>query len=75
MRLRRSIDNIGDVIRVAGVSSESYAGYNDLYRITDVATLVLATSITVASASTVSGSATVGIGSTGELAVGVGQDI
>ena len=27
-------NNVGDVIRVAGVSSESYAGYNDLYRIT-----------------------------------------
>ena len=29
-------NNVGDVIRVAGVSSESYAGYNDLYRITEV---------------------------------------
>ena len=29
-------NNVGDVIRVTGVSSESYAGYNDLYRITEV---------------------------------------
>ena len=30
-------DNVGDVIRVTGVSSEGYAAYNQLYRITDVA--------------------------------------
>ena len=29
-------NNVGDVVKIAGVSSESYAGYNDLYRITDV---------------------------------------
>ena len=29
-------NNVGDVIRITGVSSESYAGYNDLYRITEV---------------------------------------
>ena len=29
-------NNVGDVVRISGVSSESYAGYNDLYRITDV---------------------------------------
>ena len=31
-------DNVGDVVRVSGVSSESYAAYNDLYRITSVET-------------------------------------
>ena len=29
-------NNIGDTVRVSGVSSVSYAGYNNLYRITDV---------------------------------------
>ena len=29
-------NNVGDVIRISGVSSESYVGYNNLYRITDV---------------------------------------
>ena len=29
-------NNVGDVVRISGVSSESYAAYNDLYRITDV---------------------------------------
>ena len=59
LSVEKIYSNIGDVIRIAGVSSESYAGYNDLYRITDVATGA-ATSITVASASTVSGFSTVG---------------
>ena len=31
-------DNTGDVVRFIGVSSESYSGYNSLYRITSVAT-------------------------------------
>ena len=55
-------DNVGDVIRVIGVSSESYAGYNDLYRITSVP-IGAATSVTVDSASTVSGFST-DVGST-----------
>jgi hypothetical protein len=29
-------DNVGDVVRVSGVSSEGYAGYNNLYRIAEV---------------------------------------
>ena len=36
VEVEKIYDNVGDVIRVAGVSSESYAGYNDLYRITNV---------------------------------------
>ena len=31
-------NNVGDVIRVSGVSSESYSEYNDLYRITGITT-------------------------------------
>ena len=67
-------DNVGDVIRISGVSSASYAGYNQLYRITDVPTGA-ATSITVESSSTVSGFATVGIDSTGDIPVGVGYTL
>ena len=55
-------DNVGDTIRVIGVSSESYAEYNDLYRITGVP-IGAATSMTVESASTVSGFST-DVGST-----------
>jgi hypothetical protein len=29
-------NNVGDTVRITGVSSESYADYNNLYRITDV---------------------------------------
>ena len=29
-------DNVGDTIRLQELGSESYAGYNELYRITDV---------------------------------------
>jgi len=40
-------DNIGDTLRVAGVTSEGYAGYNQLYRITGSAGLksIQATSV------------------------------
>ena len=36
VEVERVYDNVGDVIRITGVSSESYAGYNDLYSITSV---------------------------------------
>ena len=38
VEVEKIYDNVGDVIRVIGVSSESYAGYNDLYRITGIGT-------------------------------------
>jgi hypothetical protein len=56
-------NNVGDSIRVIGVNSEGYAGYNQLYRITGV-NIGAATTIQVESASTVNGFATAGIGST-----------
>ena len=31
-------NNVGDVVRISGVSSESYSGYNNLYRITGIST-------------------------------------
>ena len=55
-------DNVGDVLKITGVSSETYQGYDDLYRITGIGTT--GTSITVSSASTVTGFSTTGIGGT-----------
>ena len=52
-------NNVGDSIRVAGISSAAYAGYNDLYRVTAVGS---ATTINVESASTITGTATTSIG-------------
>ena len=45
-------NNVGDVVRVTGISSESYNGYNSLYRITSVNNTT--TSINVSSASSIS---------------------
>ena len=53
-------DNIGDVVRVSGVSSSAYKDYNQLYRITGITT-GLTKEITVSSASTVGGASTTGI--------------
>ena len=52
-------NNVGDSIRVAGISSAAYAGYNELYRVTAVGS---ATTINVESASTITGTATTSIG-------------
>ena len=38
VEVEKIYDNVGDVIRISGVSSESYAAYNDLYRITGINT-------------------------------------
>ena len=53
-------DNVGDVVRVSGVSSSAYKDYNQLYRITGITT-GLTKEITVSSASTVGGASTTGI--------------
>ena len=53
-------DNVGDVVRVSGVSSVSYSDYNQLYRISGITT-GLTKEITVSSASTVGGASTTGI--------------
>ena len=55
--------NVGDTVRVTGINSEGYKDYNNLYRITDIP-IGYASSITVASASSVSGFSTTGIGVT-----------
>ena len=53
-------DNVGDVVRVSGVSSSAYKDYNQIYRITGITT-GLTKEITVSSASTVGGASTTGI--------------
>ena len=55
-------DNVGDVIKITGVSSETYKAYDDLYKITGIGTT--GTSITVSSASTIAGFSTTGVGGT-----------
>ena len=60
-------NNIGDVVKVVGVTSESYKDYNQLYRITGVS-VGSAKTVTVAAASSLSPteivSTTIGIGQT-----------
>jgi hypothetical protein len=62
VEVEKIYDNVGDVIRVLGVSSESYAGYNELYRITGIGT-GNDKNITVSSASSITGIST-SVGST-----------
>ena len=51
-------NNVGDVIRLSGVSSEYYQGYNSLYRISSVEN---SRTIVATSATTVSGFSTTGV--------------
>ena len=74
VEVEKIYNNVGDVVRLSGVSSESYAGYNQLYRITGV-DVGVARSFAVTSASSVSGFATIGVSSTSEIPVGVGQTL
>ena len=60
-------DNVGDTLRIIGVSSDSYYGYNQLYRITDVGIGTAASkTVTVAAASSIPSnkisSDTIGVG-------------
>ena len=43
LQVTQIYDNVGDVIRVNGITSESFAGYNDLYRITGIGTVGIST--------------------------------
>ena len=56
-------DNVGDVVRITGVSSESYSQYNQLYRITQVSA-GSDKEFNVSSASSVAGFSTTGLGAT-----------
>ena len=62
VEVEKIYDNVGDVIRISGVSSESYAGYNNLYRITEVG-VSSHKQFTVSSASTISNTS-ISVGST-----------
>lgn len=62
-------DNVGDVIKIVGVKSDTFKPYNQLYRITDVGIGITATkTVKVAAASSLSSSIitteTLGVGST-----------
>ena len=54
-------DNVGDSVRISGVASASYNGYNDVFRITSI-TDGDATGFTVESPSAITGFTTTGIG-------------
>ena len=65
LQVTQIYDNVGDVIRISGVTSEAYSGYNELYRITGVGTAGVGTdrerTINVASASTIANYSTTGV--------------
>ena len=56
-------NNVGDTVRISGVNSEGFIDYNQIYRITGVP-VGGATSVTVASASSVGNYTETGIGAT-----------
>ena len=55
-------DNVGDVVRIAGVKSESYSGYNNIFRISEVH-VGGGKSFTAISDSAITGVTNTGIGS------------
>lgn len=61
VRVTGIYNNVGDVIRIAGVTSNTYKPYNNIYRITDVQ-VGAAKSFVVVSDPAVSGVMTTGIG-------------
>ena len=56
-------NNVGDTVRISGISSEGYQGYNDLYRITDVP-VGADKRFTILSANSISNFTTAGVGVT-----------
>jgi hypothetical protein len=56
-------NNVGDTVRISGVSSEAYASFNDVYRITNVE-VGAAKSFVVTSTSVIGVGTTTGIGAT-----------
>ena len=55
------MDNVGDTIRVSGITSDTAKGYNTLYRITGLTTTSYK-EFQVESASSISSPSTIGIG-------------
>ena len=63
VRVQNVLSHVNDAIRISGVSSESYKGYNGVYRISSVA-VGSAKSFSVVSADAVANYSTTGIGAT-----------
>ena len=63
VKVEKIYNNVGDSIRISGVSSETYSGYNNLYRITDVQ-VGAAKSFVVTSTTHIGGNNTIGLGVT-----------
>ena len=57
------INNVNDVIRLSGISSEAYNDYNNLYRITNIPIGDIYT-VNVSSGAPISGFSTIGVGAT-----------
>ena len=53
VKVDKIYNNVGDVVKIVGVRSDSYDSYNQLYRITDVV-IGSATTVTVSAASSIS---------------------
>lgn len=61
LRVDNIYNNVGDTVRVSGITSFSYKGYNQLYRVTGIGTVK---EIQVESLNVVNGASTSGIGAT-----------
>jgi hypothetical protein len=62
VRVETVSNNIGDTLKISGVSSEGYSGYNTLYRVSGIST-GKSKEINVISSETITGIPTSGIGS------------
>jgi len=63
VRVESISDNVGDTLKISGVSSTAYSGYNTIYRVTGI-DIGRTNEINVVSGESISGSSTVGLGST-----------
>ena len=63
VRVETISDNVGDTLKISGVSSETYSGYNTFYRVSEIKN-GKSKEINVISAETITGTSSSGIGST-----------
>tara|TARA_R100001443_G_scaffold115868_2_gene134700 strand:- start:552 stop:6419 length:5868 start_codon:yes stop_codon:yes gene_type:complete len=61
LRVDSIYNNVGDTVRISGITSFSYKGYNQLYRVTGISTVK---EIQVESLNVVNGASTSGVGAT-----------
>ena len=61
VRVAKIHNNVGDVVKISGVSSETYSGYNGVYRISDVQPGA-ATTLVAVGTTTVNGYSITGVG-------------